>query len=388
MPRIRAGDNSPRRRDEVLDAIARRSRDDIVARAGRLRIAAPTIVQSALAAALAWFVATNLIGHEVPFFAPIAALISLGGGLGQRLPRAFELVIGVAVGVLIGDLLISVIGTGSWQILVVVLLAMVTAVLVGAGGLLLTQAGASAVLVATLVPAGDQTVTIDRFVDALVGGAVGIGVAALLLPLNPVVAARRQVDPLLRRLADVLEESAAALESNDREAASLLLVRARETQIDVDRMNDALEGADEIARISPARWRKRGQLTAYLDAATPVDYLARNTRVMIRHVIGMLRRSEPMPDALPAALRATAGSLRLLRTELERNADPTESRQTAVAAADMATEALDETGGFSGQVVVAQVRSMAVDVLMATGLTREEAGALLPGLPEGPVRYG
>lgn len=224
--------------------------------------------------------------------------------------------------------------------------------------------------------------------DALVGGAIGIGVAALLLPLNPVVAARRQVDPLLRTVAELLEASAVALDARDREAASLLLVRSRETQIEVDRMHDALDGADEIARIAPARWRKRGQLTAYLEAAAPVDYLTRNTRVMIRHVIGMLRQGEPVPDALPASLRAVAGSLRLLRTELERNADPAESRESAVAAADMATEALDETGGFSGQVVVAQVRSMAVDTLMATGLTREEAGALLPRLPGGPVSYG
>lgn len=372
----------------MLDAIARRSRVDLAARFGRFRTAAPTIVQSAIAAALAWLVATSVLGHETPFFAPIAALISLGGGLGQRLPRVVELMIGVAVGVLVGDLLISVIGTGSWQILVIVLLAMSTAVLVGAGGLLLIQAGASAVLVATLVPATHDAVTTDRFIDALVGGAIGVGVAGLLLPLNPVVAARRHVDPLLRTTAELLEASAAALDARDRDAASKLLIQARQTQIDVDKMHTALDGADEIARISPARWRKRGQLAAYLDVAVPLDYLTRNCRVMIRHIIGVLRRNEPIPDALPAAMRATAGSLRLLRTELEHNDEPEESRETAVAAADMATEALDETGGFSGQVVVAQVRSMAVDALMATGLTREEAGGLLPGLPEGPVSYG
>ena len=359
-----------------------------MARFGRLRVTAPTILQSAFAAGLAWLVATAVIGHETPFFAPIAALITLGGGLGQRLPRAIELVIGVAVGVLVGDVLISVIGTGSWQIMAVVLLAMITAVLVGAGGLLLSQAAASAVLVATLVPADQNEVTIDRFVDALVGGAIGISVAALLLPLNPVVAARRQVDPLLRRLAELLEETTAALEAGDRHAATLLLVRARETQIDVDQMHDALEGADEIARLSPARWRKRGQLTAYLDAAVPVDYMARNLRVMVRHVIGMIRRSESPPEGLLAALRATAGALRLLRTELERTAEPKERREAAIAAGAMATEALDETGGFGGQVVVAQVRSMVIDALAATGLTRDEARALLPGLPEGPVRYG
>ena len=48
----------------------------------------------------------------------------------------------------------------------------------------------------------------------------------------------------------------------------------------------------------------------------------------------------------------------------------------------------DETGGFAGQVVVAQARSLAVDVLRATGLDREQALGLLPSLPPGPVSYG
>jgi len=46
-----------------------------------------------LAAELAWWVATGpLIDDERPFIAPIAALISVGVGLGQRLPRVVGLV--------------------------------------------------------------------------------------------------------------------------------------------------------------------------------------------------------------------------------------------------------------------------------------------------------
>jgi hypothetical protein len=78
----------------------------------------------------------------------------------------------------------------------------------------------------------------------------------------------------------------------------------------------------------------------------------------------------------------------LLRIELGHGDDPRESRASAVAAAELATEALDETGGFAGQVVVAQTRSLAVDILRATGLDRDEALGLLPALPLGPVSYG
>ena len=46
------------------------------------------ILQSAVAASLAWLVATELVGHSTPFFAPISAVITLGSpsasaGLGR-----------------------------------------------------------------------------------------------------------------------------------------------------------------------------------------------------------------------------------------------------------------------------------------------------------------
>ncbi|HMG28937.1 MAG TPA: FUSC family protein, partial [Jiangellaceae bacterium] len=96
-------DSPNRRGQEALEALAERSRQGARDRLRRLRHTAVPIAQCALGAALAWWVATGpLIGHEQPFFAPIAALISLGVGLGQRLPRVVELVAGVAVGVLVG----------------------------------------------------------------------------------------------------------------------------------------------------------------------------------------------------------------------------------------------------------------------------------------------
>lgn len=78
----------------------------------------------------------------------------------------------------------------------------------------------------------------------------------------------------------------------------------------------------------------------------------------------------------------------MLQMDLAAGAEPTEARSSAVAAAELATEALDQTGGFAGQVVVAQTRSMAVDLLRATGLDRDDAQRLLPSLPPGPVSYG
>ena len=144
----------------------------------RLRVSALPIVQCALAAGLAWWVAFELLGHQRPFFAPIAAVVSLGVSLGARLRRSVELVVGVSVGIGVGDLLISGIGTGTWQIVLVVALAMITAVVLDGGPIIAMQAAGSAVLVATLIPPGNSA-GFERMIDALVGGLMGVAVVGM-----------------------------------------------------------------------------------------------------------------------------------------------------------------------------------------------------------------
>jgi uncharacterized membrane protein YgaE (UPF0421/DUF939 family) len=376
--------------DDPLEAITQLSREGFGARVRRLRLTGLHILQTAVGASLAWWVASApLVDHDRPFFAPIAAVIALGGGLGQRLPRVVELVVGVAVGVLIADLLVAWIGSGAVQIAVVVALSMAAAVFLGSGAVMVSQAATSAVLVVTLIPPTQgEPFNLDRFVDALIGGGIGLAVGILVLPINPVSSAGRHIDPLLGTLAQLLDDSAHVLASRDRREVAGILGESRTTQSAVDDLHAALEGASEIARIAPVRWHKRGQLAAYLDAANPVDHLSRNLRVLVRHIQTVLQRNEPVPAAVPQALGELAEAIRALRADLDRGEEPQRSRTAAVGAAELATEALDQTGGFAGQVVIAQTRSIAVDVLLATGLSRDDVTSLMPNLPEGPVSYG
>src|SRR4029077_15423795 len=115
-----------------------------------LRVLSGPIVPSSLAAGLARSPAPALIGATRAFFAPIAALIALGVGVSNRPRRVAELTLGVVVGIGVAELLIWGIGRGTWQLGLAVLLAMTLAVLVGGGPLFVSQAGSSAVLVATL----------------------------------------------------------------------------------------------------------------------------------------------------------------------------------------------------------------------------------------------
>src|SRR5690242_6449858 len=99
-----------------LDRMWARARVSARARARRWRAKSWQIGQCAIAAGIAWLVAADLLGHQTPFFAPVAAVVALGTSYGQRLRRVAEVTVGVAVGVALGDLLVAALGSGWWQI--------------------------------------------------------------------------------------------------------------------------------------------------------------------------------------------------------------------------------------------------------------------------------
>lgn len=361
----------PRRR---LVARTRRRLDGALR---RLRTSALPIVQCGVAAGLAWLVAFDLVGHERPFFAPIAAVISLGVSLANRLQRAAELVLGVSLGVLVGDLIIAVIGSGWWQIALVVTLAVATAVFANGGVLLVNQAGASAVLVATLLPPGDAG-GIDRCVDALIGGAVGVLVAAVI-PSDPVAPVRRTSKALLDELAAVLRGVADALRDHDADAALAALQRARQTQPLIDSLRGALHGGREVATVSPLHRRRRRVLARYGELAERADYAMRNTRVVARRAYASLLDGEPPVPDLPDVLRELAGAVDRLTAEFRRDGDLARARAAVVDVVVHAKVMSDDAAllGTSEQVLVAQIRSIALDLLQGTGLSRTEARAAM-----------
>jgi uncharacterized membrane protein YgaE (UPF0421/DUF939 family) len=360
------------RSGELLEEAAERSRTSMRTRFERIRLAWRSLVQIALAATVAFLVATDVVGHDRPFFAPIAAIITLGITVGQRGRRAAELALGVAVGIAIADAIVMVIGRGPAQLALVVLLAMGAAVFVGSGQLLATQAAVSGVLVATIGQAGGGIST-DRFVDALVGGGVGLLVNAFILPADPIRMVRREADPVLDELAQTLESVAEAIEQRDRELAERALVRARGLDALEARFAEAVAVSRETARFTPARRHALGRVDFYADAAEQIDLAIRNVRVLARAALRGVRLDENMPPDVSVAVRELAEAARAMRAALEDPALAHAVRPPALRAAGRATLVLERTGNLSVTVVVAQVRSTAVDLLRGSGLSFEEA---------------
>lgn len=361
---------------EAADQLRHRSKATLHDRLHRVRSALGLAVQAGLAAALAWVISHQLLGNPQPVFAPISAVGTLAASVGQRLRRTVELIIGVAVGVALGDLLIYLLGAGGWQLGLVVTTAILLTIFFGASVAVVIQAAATAVLIVTLSPS-TQNLEIPRFVDAFIGGGIALVVTAILLPLNPLRVINRAARPALDLLVEQLDVSAEALRKRDRQSAQQALERLRENKDELARFSEAIEGAKETATLSPARWHRRDELTHYAEAADPIDRAMRNSGTLIRRSVTLIEDEEPIPEPMPDSVAHLAESVRMLRHEFAVGAEPEKAREWSLRAVSEAGRAYAEGVGFSGSVVIAQVRTTASDLIVASGIEQEEANRLV-----------
>jgi uncharacterized membrane protein YgaE (UPF0421/DUF939 family) len=338
--------------------------------ATRVRDGLWSVLQCAVGAGLAWLLASSLLGHERPFFACVAVVVCLGVRAAQRLRRVFELAVGVTVGVAVGEALVDAIGTGAWQVALVVGLALVVALALDGGTLVTAQAGLQAVFVVALprVPGGE----LARWEDAMVGGATALLVAALL-PADPWRVARRTGTALLRELAAVLRECAAAVRADDAAGAAFALSRARATQPRIDLWAEALRTGHEITQLSPLR-RDRGTWDEQSRLASGVDRATRNLRVLVRRVLFALGNGDELPPRLPAVLDELAGAVDVIAAG--------DLQHACAVVTDLAARLGPDDdlvpGGLSSSVVVGQLRSAVVDLLEGLGVDPAAARASLP----------
>ncbi|MFG2164823.1 FUSC family protein [Micromonospora chersina] len=350
-------------------AAARRQAQEAYERLRRYFIVA---LQAGVAAGLSWYVANTLLHNQQPLFAPAAAVGTIAAAIGNRVRRTAELLGGVILGVLVGDLIIQVIGNGPVQTGLVVALAISAAVVFRGSGAVMVQAGSTAVLLGTVEPSGPD-LAVPRTANALVGGGVAVVVALLLLPLNPVRVVHRAAGPTLDLFAHQLTVTAEALAAGDAGRADAALQRLQAAEAERKQTTEIVAAAAEVASLSPWRWRRRSQLRRYEHAANHVELAFTNSRNMVRRVVALLDAREPVPADLPKAIETFGQSLRLMHRDFLAGRTPEIARSRALHAAEAARRARAQELGFSGTIVASQIFIVVGELLQATGLTKAEA---------------
>ena len=335
--------------------------------------------QTAVASGIAYFLAEFLIRQDQPFFAPVAAVVTLSLTLGQRGRRAFEVAVGVALRIVVADLLVLAVGVGVLQVMLVVVLAMAVAVFFGGSTLLVNQAAISALLVIVLLPA-DAGFTPGRFIAALIGSAVALTIN-YLFPANPERLVQRAARPLFNELNSTLEEVAAALRDGNLDRAESALSKARRIDERVSGFRVNLAAGHETARFSPSRRGTLKHIRLYSAAEGRIDLIVRNVRSVARASTSAIRHHSPALEPLSEAVCELARAIRALAVYLEKTEEPEEAHRFALAASEKATTVLKDHQDLSTSVLIGQIRTTAVDILIGAGMDSSSALRALEGEP-------
>ena len=351
-------------------------------RQGRARVRSSwyPIVQAAVAVAVSAAIGRYALGHQYPFFAPVAAWVCLGFSADRKIRKVAELAVGVALGVGLGDVVVRLIGSGPWQVALVLLVAATTARFLDRGVTFTTQAGVQALVIVGLPSLGASGGGFGRWTDAAVGGAVALAVTALT-PSDPRRPVRAQSRAVTIELVGMLRTLARGLRTRTVQDVEDALVRGRASQPALDDWHDGAANARELARVSPAWRRHRAELGALGQSAVLVDRAMRNARVLARRSRSIVA-AETTHELLGVATAVDdlARGTDALGTAMMTGATPTQARTELLAVTRRLDPFVLAPDDWLVQSLVLLLRSLAVDLLEAAGVAPIEARAALPEL--------
>lgn len=374
-------DQHRRRRVGTIERI-RALDSSLKSRVFRVRSRLLAIVQATIAAGTSYWVATHLFGHEQAFFAPIASIIILGlaGGAG-RLRRAVEMSIGCSAGVAIGDVIIAQIGPGSWQITVAVGASLLAASFISKSPLVTNQIAIGSILISTIMPPGTAA-GYERPIDAIIGGVIAILVFAVI-PAAPLSSGRQEVTTILSIASSVLHDVAVALPESDHRALDHALKAVRGTQGNINALLDAAKTARENTTISPLLWGSRRRVRSLERMLGPVDNMIRNSRVLARRGLVLCEDGDQVSAEQIALIEELSEIAQTLSELYEKHSDLSEAKEIPGIVRRLrrlgarAGEEVADRRVLSAVALLAQTRSIIVDMLQVCGMRRESAVAVL-----------
>lgn len=336
-------------------------------------------VQIVAASMGAWLFAEHVLGHHEPIFAPVAALVSLGYVSGAKHSRRIlEVSFGVTLGILIGDLLLILLGHGTWQAAVVLFLTVIIARFIDKGIIFTIQLSFQACFT-LLLPVPDDAFT--RSFDGLVGGAFAF-LAMYLMPRDPRKNPRERATALMDAFAKVFMLSSEAIRYYDYNKAYQSLLDARALQPLYDACRGDLITAQGMNELSWNSRKSKGELERMSKTLAAIDLAIRNDRVLNRRMASTIRHVQLRSAALVSLSKALDElSLASQSIGLGMSSPKKEEREYYMKKAQDRMVHLAGTleprymgvASFEGESLVLMLRLIVVDFMEATGMSHKDA---------------
>ncbi len=242
------------------------------------------VIRIAIAATVAWVIATNLSQSTLGIFAPITAVMVVQTSPWSALGVSLQRILGTSIGVLLASVYINTVGLEWWSFLIGVLVSLLIARLLpfSIGGQM--QIPVAVVFVLAIGP-GSFDQDLWRVLDVFLGGAIAL-LAVMLWPNRPPVAKLRSA------LAAYRDAQVALLHSMKTEIAKTNLVtgehhdfltQSRDLRTRADSARSALADVAEATHLNLRGRHARGQLPEF---AVTTQRLS-NIALQIRGVAGI-----------------------------------------------------------------------------------------------------
>lgn len=231
------------------------------------------VIKTALAAGLAWSVAGLVFHVSKPYFAPLAAILSVQATIAESLSRGVQRILGVVAGIVLATLFTRWVGLSAWSLGLMVFIGMALATRLRLGPQGIPQVAISALMVMA-IGAKVHSYAWYRLLETVLGALVAIAVSALLWPPDLTPQAADSLRLLAAALSGLLEGIQVDLVHGlNPDEANRHLIRARTIGGGLDEARRSLFRAETSLRWNPWNHGESGRIKRLKEGLDVLDHI-------------------------------------------------------------------------------------------------------------------
>ncbi|CAI6053316.1 FUSC family protein [Cohnella sp. JJ-181] len=257
-------------------------------------------VKTALACGLSWLLAVAATPNSYPYFAPIAAILTLQVTVADSIQKGLYRIVGIVVGIGISLLAGQWLSVNAWTVALVVLAGLAVSRALRLNAQIGAQIGVTALLVLAFGNANGYAAY--RILETLLGSSVAVVVNLALVPRDTTHEALHAASGLGKRIADVLRDYDKAVRGERRPA--WVLEDARGLLRLIQKGNEATALARQSLKFVPLGRGRRDRVERVSDAMDRLEHLSVQARGIARSLVEMEAAGLRIPELVPALVAA------------------------------------------------------------------------------------
>ena len=288
------------------------------------------IFKTALAAALSWFVATSLLHGEYPYFAALAAILTVQVTVADSVDKATQRIIGIVGGVMLSMLLGFWFKIGAISIFFVILLGMGIAKALRMNPQIISQVAISSFLVLAFGQ-NEEGYAFARILETILGSGIAVLINALIVPQNAIPDVERSIISTSSLAATTLRSLNMLLDTH------FMQGKTGRTEVNAlingtEQCQDTLKLAEQSLKYNPFLTHKRTHLSRLAVSVSKLEHITVQIRG-IRRSLHDLQQNQAFQaeyaniQQLQRTLEATAACIAIFGKTI---VDPSEENLSAL----------------------------------------------------------